>query len=310
MIRLRVVAICLALSTLTTLSQQSESGAGMPRQAHPVATTSAGCKHPDPGLAATKAAHTIAVDGVPHQYLLAAPQSDAKRPRPLVVEFHGFGSTAAQFAQLTRMPRTGPRKGFDVVTPQGPGSTWQLSGNGSDARYIDVLLASVEKSLCVDLRRVYAMGFSQGAAFTILYACAHPQQIAAISTVAVEFQLGCKDPLSILAFHGTADPAVPYQNGATGLSLPGVKVRGTLLNMGDWAHLDDCRSGPRTQSLGADVNRSTWSRCDKGNEVLLYTVVAGGHTWPGSDRNDSVMYTTETVSATKLALAFFGRYRR
>ena len=154
------------------------------------------------------------------------------------------------------------------------------------------------------------MGFSQGAAFTILYACAHPRQFAAISTVAVEFDLGCTDPLSIMAFHGTSDPAVPYQNGATGLSLPGVKVRGTILNMGDWAHLDGCGPEPRTVWLASDVKRSTWPRCSKGNEVVLYTVVAGGHTWPGSDRTDSVMYTTETVSATNLALSFFGSHGR
>jgi len=306
----RVVAICLALSMLIALSQASGSDGSVPTQTRHGATTSPGCTNPDPGLVATSAAHTITVDGELHQYLLAAPKRDAKRPRPLVMEFHGFGTTANQFAELTGMTRSGPRQGFIVVTPQGPGSTWQLSGRGSDARYIDALLARVEESLCVDLLRVYAMGFSQGAAFTILYACAHPRQFAAISTVAVEFDLGCTDPLSITAFHGTSDPAVPYQNGATGLSLPGVKVRGTILNMGDWAHLDGCGAGPRTVWLGTDVKRSTWPRCSKGNEVVLYTVVAGGHTWPGSDRKDSVMYTTETVSATNLALSFFGRHDR
>ena len=292
------------------LSDAPESNGSMPKPSHFGAVTSPGCRKSHPGLAATSAANTITVDGMPHQYFLAAPGRDAKLPHPLVVEFHGFGSTATQFGEVTRMPRTGPRKGFIVVTPQGPGSTWQLSGRGSDARYIDSLLARVEDSLCVDLRRVYAMGFSQGAAFTILYACTHPWQIAAISTVAVDFQLGCKNPLSIMAFHGTADPAVPYQNGAAGLSLPGVKVRGTILNMGDWANLDGCRSRPRTAWLGTDVTRSTWPGCGKGQEVVLYTVVAGGHTWPGSDPKNSVMYTTGTVSATNLALTFFARHSR
>ena len=275
-----------------------------------VSASSAGCRHPQTPLGSAGTPRTITVDGVSHLYYLAVPAKAARHPHPLVVEFHGYGSTAAQFAQLTRMPQAGPRHGYIVVTPQGPGSTWQLSGTGTDAHYIEVLLASVEESLCVDLHRVYAMGFSQGAAFTILYTCAHPAQIAALSTVAVEFQLGCKDRISLLAFHGTADPAVPYENGAMGVSLPGVKVRGTLLNMGDWARLDECRSKAQQQRLGPDVVRSTWPGCRRGNQVVLYTVVGGGHTWPGSARSESFMDTTETVRATNLALAFFDRHRR
>ena len=68
---------------------------------------------------------------------------------------------------------------------------------------------------------LFAVGFSAGAAFTIVYACARPTLITAIATVAVEFQLGCTRPMSIMAFHGTDDPLVPYRNGAMGSRSPG-----------------------------------------------------------------------------------------
>jgi poly(3-hydroxybutyrate) depolymerase len=59
--------------------------------------------------------------------------------------------------------------------------------------------------------------------------------------------------MPILAFHGgPKDPEVPYQNGAVGLSLPGVKVRGTQLNMGDWARLDTCRPRAVTSPIDAE----------------------------------------------------------
>ncbi len=98
-------------------------------------------------------------------------------------------------ATLTQMPTRGAAKGFVVVTPAGPNHTWQLNGRGSDAHYVEAVLDQVEKVLCIDLDRVYAAGFSQGAAFTILFTCAHPGQMAAIATVAVEFQLGCSTPI-------------------------------------------------------------------------------------------------------------------
>ena len=101
--------------------------------------------------------------------------------------------------------------------------------------------------------------------------------MAAIATVAVEFQLGCTRPVSILAFHGTADPLVPYQNGAIGLSLPGVKVVGTERNMEDWARLDHCRPVARRTRLGTQVVRQQWAGCRAGSSVVLYTVLGGGH---------------------------------
>ena len=176
----------------------------------------------------------IAIGGVSHGYLLSVPQGYARdRPTPLALLFQGFGEDDRAIATLTRMPAQAERRGVMVVTPDGPDHTWQFSGNGSDAAYIDALVARVENAMCVDLHRVYVAGYSAGAAFAILYACARPGRIAAVATVAVDFVLGCTLRLPILAFHGTDDPAVPYRNGAIGASLPGVKVRGTLLNLGD-----------------------------------------------------------------------------
>ncbi len=112
-----------------------------------------------------------------------------------------------------------------------------------------------------------------------------------------------------MAFHGTSDPAVPYANGAIGLSLPGIKVRGTLLNMGDWAMLDRCRSVPIVRDIGTDVVRRVWPSCARGNQVILYTVLGGSHTWPGAAKSASPLHTTETISATNLSLRFFAQHR-
>jgi polyhydroxybutyrate depolymerase len=276
-------------------------------------TTTIPGQDPSPGCALAGArppvgdvAHVVTIAGVVHPYLLSIPASyEAGHPLPLVVEFHGFGSDYKSFATLTNMPALGAARGVIVLTPDGPNNTWQLNGSGSDATYIDTVVASIENALCVDVHRVYAAGFSQGAAFALIYSCARQDRIAAISTVAVDFQLGCKQPVPILAFHGTADPLVPYQNGAIGLSLPGDKVRGTMLNLGDWARLDECSPTPTTKIIGTQVTLSIWPRCTAGTEVELYTVEKGGHSWPGANPASNPTFTTQQISATALMLDFF-----
>jgi polyhydroxybutyrate depolymerase len=194
-----------------------------------------------------------------------------------------------------------------VVTPDGPNHTWQLSGTGTDAAFVDAIVASVSKTMCVDLHRVYAAGFSQGAAFAIFYTCARPGKIAAFATVAVDFQLGCKQPVPYLAFHGTVDPAVPYIDGAVGASLPG-PVRGTLLNMGDWAKLDKCGAKATLRTLSSEITLRTWPHCIAPTTVQLYTIIDGSHTWPGADPKASPLYTTQQIDATALMLTFFAAH--
>lgn len=223
---------------------------------------------------------------------------------------HGFNSSAENFGEVTRLPEAGPASGAIVVMPDGAGTpkSWATAGQGRDADFIDVLLDEVTATHCVDLDRVFMTGFSAGSAFTIAYACAHQDRIAAIATGAVEFQLGCKEPMPIIAFHGTTDPAVPYEDGAIGMSLPGVKVRGTELNMGDWAKLDGCSPAPTVTDVGTEVTRRVWSGCAPGTDVELYSVIGGGHTWPGADPAKGLGLTTQQVDATKELLRFFAAH--
>jgi polyhydroxybutyrate depolymerase len=226
----------------------------------------------------------------------------------VILLFYGFGSDPSQFSTLTGLPAQGSTAGYLVVVPRAQGIEWQFSGHGSDAAFVSALLRDLDDTYCIDQRRVFATGFSAGAAFTIVYGCSHRGQIAAIATVAVDFQLGCKRPIPILAFHGTRDPLVPYQNGAIGLSLPGVKVRGTELNMGDWARLDHCQSTPNTQRIGSQVDLQQWLGCIRGTSVELYTIIGGGHSWPGANPRGTIGLTTQQVRATKEVLTFFHRW--
>jgi polyhydroxybutyrate depolymerase len=274
---------------------------------------STGCGHGrSPGALApgTTQTRTLVSGASAASYQLTVPRS--YRPghqTPLILLFYGFGSNPSQFSALTHLPSQGSNDGYLVAVPHAQGTEWQFSGEGTDAAFVNALVRDLDATYCVDQRMVFAAGFSAGAAFTILYACSHQSQVAALATVAVEFQLGCRRPIPIMAFHGTKDPLVPYRNGAIGLSLPGTKVRGTELNMTDWAHLDHCRSGPNTKEIGSQVNRQQWTDCARGTAVELYSILGGGHSWPGADPKEALGLTTQQVSATKEILRFFDRWR-
>ncbi len=279
----------------------------------PHGSASRGCGHgrvPGALRRGTTQTRTL-VSGVNHgTYQLTVPRSyRAGHQTPLILLFYGFGSNPSQFSALTDLPSEGSADGYLVATPSAQGAEWQFTRGGTDAAFVNALVQELDATYCINQREVFATGFSAGAAFTILYACSHQSQIAAIATVAVDFQLGCTRPIPIMAFHGTSDPLVPYQNGAIGLSLPGTKVRGTELNMTDWARLDHCRSQPRARQIGTQVERQEWSACVRGTAVELYSIIGGGHTWPGADPTKALGLTTQQVSATKQTLRFFDRWR-
>jgi polyhydroxybutyrate depolymerase len=278
------------------------------RQTTAASTTAASTTAPGTTVPGTTQTLTYQDGSVAGSFDLTVPRSyRPHRPTTLVFLFYGSGSNPAAFSTTTDFPALGAAQGDIVVVPQiQPNeSEWQFSGHGSDAAFITALDTHLQATYCIAPRRVFAAGFSAGAAFSIIYGCSHQRDIRAISTVAVDFQLGCTRPMPILAFHGTADPAVPYQNGAVGISLPGTKVRGTLLNMGDWAKLDRCRAVPVSVRAGSQVSRSQWPRCTRGTSVTLYTVLGGGHDWPGADPKYGFGLTTQQISASRLIVRFF-----
>jgi polyhydroxybutyrate depolymerase len=300
-----------AIAAVTLVAACSSGGTSTTSSGARSSTDSAEASRPSPGCSANGKAtarsgnETIEVAGARRSYLLQAPTSARPHhPAPLILQFHGYGSDGPRFEQLTQLGARGTAQGSYVVSPTGSNQTWQFAPHGTDAQFVDALVDRVERSACIDLNRISATGFSAGAAFTLFYACARQDRIDAIATVAVEFQLGCKQPMPILAFHGTKDPAVPYVNGAIGASLPGTRVRGTELNMSDWARLNACKPAPATTRIGTEVTRETWSGCTKNADTVLYRIEGGGHAWPGAPPNGAGL-TTEQVSATNEILAFF-----
>ena len=160
-------------------------------------------------------------------------------------------------------------------------------------------------------------------------ACAFSSRIAAAAPVAgIQEISGCafSRPVPVVAFHGTADPFVPYNGGIgpAALKLPAPDGSGkTLGQLGAasqkpgpsipqattaWAKRNGCSTTPTDRPVASDVTLISYA-CPPDATVELYRVTGGGHAWPGSpvDRSISkiVGRVTFSISANDLMWAFF-----
>jgi polyhydroxybutyrate depolymerase len=267
------------------------------------------------------------VAGGDREYLLAVPDDyDPATPAPLLFDFHGLGSNMIEQARYTMLDQRGGARGYVVITPNGEGDLlrhWSLLLSANpDVAFVQAMLRETTRTLCIDRARVYSTGISNGAMFSTVLACALPGLFAAVAPVAgVNATPVCRTGtprVGVLAFHGTADPIVPYAGGDyfSGAPLarvlavpPATPVDGA---MSAWAAFDGCASPAAQQWVGDDVQHLVWPGCAERGAVQLYRVVGGGHTWPGAIavQAERLGSTTSSIDATKLVLDYFDRHPR
>lgn len=261
-------------------------------------------------------------------YLLAVPSRRPGVPAPLIVDLHGLRSNAFQQALYGRLAGTGPPRGYLVVEPEGlRGRTgWKLPGmsrGGDDVAYVGALLDHLERTLCVDRRREYAAGFSNGAGLSAALVCGLRGRLAGVAPVAgLNLARPCRNarPTTIVAFHGTADPIIPFGGGepfgGNQRRVPGwmrpldgvFRLPAVAPLAARWARTFGCGAAVRDVPA-TGVGHLTYPRCRNGARVELYTVTGGGHTWPGSIPIGTGR-TTHRVDATELILDTFSKAER
>jgi polyhydroxybutyrate depolymerase len=270
----------------------------------------------------TTARH-LTVDGVDRQYLLSIPDGyDGSHAAPLVLDFHGLGSNMQEQSVYSQLSAQGGTRGYVVITPDGQGDVlrrWSIDPNAAanpDVQFVKAMLADTQRALCIDPRRVYATGISNGAIFSTVLACALPGRFAAIAPVAgVNGAPACRSGtprVNVLAFHGTGDPIVPFDGGDYFSGVDAThnsKAQAQPVDdaVAAWAAFDGCGSPATEESVAQDVQHVTYPRCPQNGDVELYRVIGGGHTWPGAVavRLQRLGSTTSSIDATKLMLAFF-----
>ncbi|MCU1427754.1 MAG: putative esterase/lipase/thioesterase [Actinomycetia bacterium] len=302
-------------------SPASSRSSAPPSTAVPSATDATVPSACTPARVATPAvaARVFRYAGQDRSYFLALPaRYDGSQAYPLVFDFHGFAGRKEALEALTHMGKKGTARGFIVVTPDSLENPpqWNMFGSPGqpdDFGFVHALVADLERRLCIDPKRVYAAGHSNGSAFSAFLVCTKPYLFAAVAMVSATTPAGCPSRVapSVLAIAGTADPLVPYAGGSVGGSSVQIPAARTVID--GYAKRYGCDPSPKQDQAAKGVTRLRYQHCTGGLEVVLDTVVGGTHYWPGgadavSDPTDSA--AGKTFAATDEILDFFARHRR
>jgi polyhydroxybutyrate depolymerase len=266
---------------------------------------------------------SLEVDGRTRSYLVhVPPRASHGRPLPLVVLLHGGGGNARQAARSYRMNQVSDREQFLVAYPNGTGRfenallTWNAGNCCSyameqrvdDVAFIRAMVEQIDRDFGIDRARIYATGMSNGAMMAYRLGCEAADLFAAIAPVAGALNISCRpsDEVSVAIFNGTDDQHVPYRGG-TGAKAREERVdRPVSHAVNVWVNANGCSPRPvrsRTGSIAID----TWSPCREGTAVTLYTIVGGGHAWPGGEpsRRREADRPTQEISASVEMWDFF-----
>lgn len=261
----------------------------------PQPLSAAGCKQT---FKAGDSVQTINSSGGTRSYRLHVPkQYKTGTPMALVLNFHGYGQSAAQQEKYSGLNAVADTQGFLVVTPEGSSSPqgWNIVGvydedGVDDVGFVRDMLSVLSNQLCIDQARIYATGHSNGGEMASQLACMLPNTIAAVAPVSGAVWQGCDGrAFPIISFQGTADQNVLYDWSASA--------------MADWAQHNRCSGSPTVTQVTAHVSRQNYQKCQA--DVVFYTIDGGGHTWPGSKISGGAGPVTTEINASNLIWTFF-----
>ncbi len=263
---------------------------------------------------------SIIHDGLERDYILYIPESYTTGSSvPMVLNFHGYKSSAYEQMYYGDFRSIADTAGFLVVHPMGTedalGNThWNVGWGTStvdDVGFTEALIDSLSADYSIDNERVYSTGMSNGGFMSYLLACELSNRIAAMASVTGSMNKdqpnSCfpQHPIPVMEIHGTADFVVPYYGADWIESIVDI-VR-------YWVDFNNCDTIPVITQLpdidpndGSTVEHQLFMNGDNGVEVEHHKVINGGHTWPGTMFGGAG--TNYDINASVEIWKFFSKY--
>jgi polyhydroxybutyrate depolymerase len=311
-----IVVTCALVATACAGGARSATGAPAADSNAPVHARllAATCHRPHaPG----QSSQSFTFKGRKRTYLLYVPTSYKGTAKvPVVFNFHGYGSNAAQQMALANFGPIADRNDFLVVAPnslgEGGNRHWTFGnepGFQNDIAMVAALLQRLESHLCVDGKRVYATGMSDGGVMASVLACTSADKFAAYAAVAVVIYCASDEgrAVPIETYAGSKDPVVPTGGGRVNCcGNPTLPSKAST--MAKWAKHNHCHGYTDTM-IKPHVMQRKWRACDPSAETVYYLIKGDGHTWPGGPSLGSLGHATKEISASKRMWKFFAAHR-
>lgn len=237
-------------------------------------------------LAAGDHTATLQHDGRARTYLLHVPSGvTGTVPTALVLDLHGAGGNGRQQRQMSGWDAVADREGFLAVYPDGIDGYWNVDdtccGTAGRERIDDVgfLRAIVEelgRASCIDRRRIYVTGFSNGGGLTHRMGCDAADLVAAIAPSDTDLRTQpcqASRPISMIEFRGLDDTLEPYEGGVVGPPGGQYVSPGGPGSLALWAEINECTGTPATTERYCE----TYTQCAGGVETTLCSLPGVGH---------------------------------
>jgi polyhydroxybutyrate depolymerase len=233
---------------------------------------------------------TIASAGGNRTYMVHVPASyNRATDVPLVIDMHGFTSSANGQRGLSGWLQLSNTRGFIAIWPQGLGNSWnaqgQCCGNGTqdDPLFIRDIVASVKLAANITIKKVWATGLSNGGSMSHTLACNSAGVFSAVgpvsftlsggnSTAAIIANCRPSQPVAVFSFHGLADNTVPYNSGV-------LDAIGAPQTLDAWVQIQQCSTTSVMQRLDSNTLCEIHSGCGgaANQQVALCSVTGGAH---------------------------------
>jgi polyhydroxybutyrate depolymerase len=170
--------------------------------------------------------------------------------------------------------------GAVVAFPQaagriGSGYAWD---DAVDMPYLTKLVDELRRRYPTPEDRVCMAGMSGGARIASRFAALRADAVGVVGAVAGLRGPGAvrpSRPVAIVAFHGTADRINPYEGSGTARWDESVTDAALA-----WALANGVDRRPVEVAVSPNLRRATYGSA--AGEVVLWTALGAGHTWPGS----------------------------
>ncbi|KYK24676.1 hypothetical protein AYK25_06035 [Thermoplasmatales archaeon SM1-50] len=252
-------------------------------------------------------------------------------PLPLVLVLHGHPSNGKMIQLGSELDEKADEEGFITVYPDGEippipilllallmgmrGCWWNAwdynkFNKVDDVNFIRELISKLQENIYINAARIYITGLSGGALMTYRLGAELSDVIAAIAPVAGSVggswnawlknsgQYIIPDPsnpIPVVIFHGLEDRNVPYDGGWVNGTIGPLSLSIKYLSVNEsalfWVTHNNCNPEPEVNESG-NIIKTWYIDGDDNSEVVIYTVIDGGHEWFGSsffpDRNFSI----------------------
>jgi polyhydroxybutyrate depolymerase len=234
--------------------------------------------------------------GAVRLYILhVPPKYDGRTRLPLVIDMHGKGGTA-QGSLGSSWVAKADAVGIVMMFPQGLYNSWNAGPAGcpitmcccepaqdhnvDDAAFLRAAVAKTAQDGCIDLKRVYATGLSNGGIMSQWLACDAADVFAAVAPASGPNMIDCKPsrPITVVEYRGKQDTLVPYNGGVT--VAGGHDWASAMADFAKWRNLDQCTDAPMPMPMHPPCQIS--SKCAGGAEVILCSPNAGHVIYAGA----------------------------